>query len=203
MELKRACYTIENFSANANLIFQPAISSVGERRADARKRDTELSGDIPEDQTYENGEEIEVAYEEYTLKEAFELVGLFALVYFVSNLEKFFDGVTSSCGWTIEKRPGSNLQKFKRVIESNASFSFDEGPVPFEYVEELFLARHVFVHHHGLLSGRYVKKVARPRFVKDDKIVFTLDHVAKATEQLPDFAEFVVSRCKPFSKPFP
>ncbi|MFQ5818354.1 MAG: hypothetical protein ACE5H2_10440, partial [Terriglobia bacterium] len=170
MELSQRCGAIQHFCATAYPFFQDALASVQERRAEARKQDIETFGEIGENETYD-AEEVQVAYEERPLGEDLRLVRLFALVYLVCTLEKFFQRVTESCGWKVRKGPGSNFNKFRSLIEKEAQFSFSRGPIALDYLEELFLARNEFVHNNGLVSEHYQQKAQRPRFAKDDEIV--------------------------------
>jgi hypothetical protein len=202
-EFQAGCDGIRNFCATAGPFFEAAISNAKERHIDGDGVIRGRQSVVPEDYIDERGEEVEVAMEQQGLYEAYELVGLFALIFIASRIELFLRRTAEVCSWLVKKEAGSNLVKTKMVIERNAGFRFDDGPSPFEYISELFRARNDSIHNDGLASADYLKEFTTPRFVKDGAVVFTLDHVADATEQLPKFAEFVAVKCKLFSKPFP
>jgi len=170
------------------------------KRLSARKNDVEAMGNLQDGEIYENGEEIEIAYEEHSLIEGFELVCLFSLVYLVAQVQVFFDDLLQSCGWPACKKPGFPLAAYRSVIETRAQFSFHERKECFEFIREIILARNDFTHNSGYVSPRYAHEIPSPRFVRDDRIVFTMQDVQQAIELCDQFAEFIASKCLPFSK---
>lgn len=203
MDVVRACGTIENFCANASVLLRGALSAMQERQVEARKRDMAAYGQIPDNSTYEHGDEIEVAYETASVSEALELLGPFSLVYLTSYIEKFLLQVVEDCGWSVPTGRGSNYNKVKKTIEKRGGFNFDGGPIQPSKIEELFLARNDWVHNRGLARAEYTGKISSPRFVKDGCIAVTTGQVAEITKEIRQFADFIVSRCLQFSKPFP
>jgi len=201
MELWRRCMTIENFCATASLIFESTLSTLRERLREAEQQAIKEFGEVPQDPAEMHGGD--VAFEVASVEDAYDLVGPFSLQYVTSTLEKFLEDVTESCGWQVAKTAGSNYEKLKKAIEDGGEFKFDDGPVKSIKVEELFLARNDFVHNRGIVRECYTGRISTPRFVKDGKIVVRVSQVAEVTEELRTFAGFVVSVCRPFSKPFP
>lgn len=147
------------------------------------------------------GEEMEVAYEQFELEELYGLLGLFGLVYIVSRIEDFFGAVFDAGGWSKPKGYGFNLNEYRQKIESNTGSSLSDSPASFDYIEEMVSARNDFIHRGGEMGNRYKENFPSPRFARQGKIVFTLSHVADATCLLKDFAAFIEAKCRPFSKP--
>lgn len=198
MEFGRACHSIENFCATAYLNFTSMRENLESRRTEAKRQDTARWGEPPNGIMHYDGLEIEVGYEQVSLSEEEELLGLFALVFITSRLEKFFEDVARSCGWPTSKK--ASWSALVSVLQKNGKFSFSDGPVSYQWVEELFFARNDFVHNRGLARKEYLDRIPSPRFIKDGKIIFTHKDVIDATTELLRVADFIVTKCKPFSR---
>jgi len=203
MEFVNRCATIRSFCSNVYPMLKASYEVYEHIRAEARARDIEADGDIPNDATYEHGEEIEVACEQAPVSEAIGLVGLFSLVYIVCALEKFFEAVLKSCGWKTQEP--LKIKRALATIEKEVGgevLQTDER----ELLNEVINARNDFVHRRGRADR--AKKFVRDCGVDADgnpvrEISFTRENVIEVTTELERISSHLVEGCKPFSASFP
>lgn len=82
---------------------------------------------------------------------------------------------------------------------------FAKGPVPFDRIQELVLARNAGVHRDQQMLDEYLKKkVGKPAFVdKDQQFCVTKDALVTIIKECQQFVEWIVSETEKLGRPAP
>ncbi len=178
-----------------------ASSALAARRQRSRREDEQQRGGLPPAEMYTEGREMDVAIEQARLQDQRDLLGSFALVYLASLFEGFLFELAKCCGWSVREK--ADWRQRVLLIERQSQYPREGWPIPFQRVEEVFLARNDFLHNRGLVRNAYTRAIREPRFVEDGKICVREKELVKANAELLALGKVLVEKCKPFSPSLP
>jgi hypothetical protein len=138
-------------------------------------------------------------------------VGSLALDWLMSSLKEVLHGAKTHLDKShAAKGPYKGdgwLAKTADEYQKRFNIDLSKGPMRFERIQELVLARNAGVHRRDDILDEYVKKVDKPAFVDDEGRFFVtneaLVQIAKECEQFTEWVVKEIEKLVPAKKPLP
>lgn len=86
------------------------------------------------------------------------------------------------------------LEKVSNEYQQRFGIDFTKGPVRFERIQELVLARNAGIHRDDGILKTYLDKIEKPRFVDgEDRFFVTKDDLVSTVQECEQFLKWVVA----------
>ena len=147
-------------------------------------------------------------WEEHLYRQRMQGVGALALDWLMSKLQDALHSAKRYLDSTHPPKPPYKgdgwIGKVSNEFQQRFNIEFSNGPIPFERIQELVLARNAGVHRDRGNLDTYLAKIPKPAFV-DEEIQFfvTKDALVLIIQECETFLKWVVSeieKLRPITK---
>jgi hypothetical protein len=137
-------------------------------------------------------------WEEHLYRQRRQGVGALALDWLMSKLQ---DALHSAKRYLDSMHPPKPpykgdgwIGKVSNEFQQRFNIDFSKGPIPFERIQELVLARNAGIHRDRGNLGTYLAKIPKPAFVDEENQFFvTKDSLVLIIQECETFLKWVVS----------
>src|SRR6266436_3379708 len=147
-------------------------------------------------------------WEEHLYRQRMQGVGALALDWLMSKLQDALHSAKRYLDSTHPPKPPYKgdgwIGKVSNEFQQRFNIDFSKGPIPFERIQELVLARNAGIHRDQGNLETYVAKIPKPAFVDEENQFFvTRDALVLIIQECEKFIKWVVSeieKLRPITK---
>ncbi len=147
-------------------------------------------------------------WEEHLYRQRMQGVGALALDWLMSKLQDALHSAKRYLDSTHPSKPPYKgdgwIGKVSNEFQRRFNIDFSKGPIPFERIQELVLARNAGIHRDQGNLETYLAKISKPAFVdEEDRFFVTRDALILIIKECEKFLKWVVSeieKLRPITK---
>lgn len=136
-------------------------------------------------------------WEEHLYRQRMQGVGALALDWLMSKLQDALHSAKRYLDSTHPPKPPYKgdgwIGKVSNEFQQRFNIDFSKGPVPFERIEELVLARNAGIHRDQGNLDTYLAKISKPGFVDEGRFFVTKDALILIIQDCEIFIKWVVA----------
>lgn len=147
-------------------------------------------------------------WEEHLYRQRMQGVGALALDWLMSKLQDALHSAKRYLDSTHPRKPPYKgdgwIGKVSTEFQQRFNIDFSQGPIPFDRIQELVLARNAGIHRDEGNLDTYLAKIPKPAFVDEqDRFFVTKDALVLIIQECEKFLKWVVSeieKLRPITK---